>query len=307
MNSLVEAGALSELTCGKNLTYLLNNESDFSATNYKILQGYDQNCFVKCMKIRFNGKTQLFYTTGKYKSLSSIITQLDETSFINVISNLFQSIDEVKQNGFLTCANIDITPEHIYVDPNTLKVFLIYVPTFEGFFVDDNEFENSFRTSIIKLIVSNPSMDSVEIKRLFANLQNAVLSFERLLDGVVNGNSADTRKPEKTLTMETVERYSIKLISLNTATTFSIIVDKPEFVLGRSKKTADGIIPDNKMVGREHCRIQWDGKQYVVEDLKSANGTYLNKVRLKPGIKMKISNGDILRLANLDIKIAPGE
>lgn len=303
VNSLVESGILSELTCGKNLTYILNNDSGFSATNYKILQGYDQNCFVKCMKMKFNGKTQLFYVTGRYKSLSGIIAQLDSNSFINVISNLFQSIDEVKQNGFLTCANIDITSDHIYVDPNTLKVFLIYVPTFEGFFADDNEFENDFRTNIIKLIVSNPILGSQEINKLFSNLQNVVLPFAHMLDGVTNANNSTQRKAEELPIKESVVRPFMKLISINTATTFSINVDKVEFVLGRSKKAADGIIPDNKMVGREHCRLQWDGEKYTVEDLKSANGTYLNKMRLKPGIKMTIVNGDILRLANLDVKI----
>lgn len=60
VNNLVELGTIAEFICGKNLTYILEHANDFSATNYKILQNYDKNGFVKCMKMQFNGKTQLY-------------------------------------------------------------------------------------------------------------------------------------------------------------------------------------------------------------------------------------------------------
>lgn len=78
---------------------------------------------------------------------------------------------------------------------------------------------------------------------------------------------------------------------------------KEEFVIGRSNKHADGVIPDNKMVGRSHCRVSKLEGKYVIQDLDSANGTYLNKVKLVPGKTEILKNGDVLRLANLEMKV----
>ena len=32
-------------------------------------------------------------------------------------------------------------------------------------------------------------------------------------------------------------------------------------------------------VSRQHCRVQWLHRSYILEDLKSSNGTYLNEAR----------------------------
>ena len=43
--------------------------------------------------------------------------------------------------------------------------------------------------------------------------------------------------------------------------------------------------------------------QYMITDLKSANGTYVNRVRLTPEQPHQIKNGDIIRLANSDFQV----
>jgi len=49
--------------------------------------------------------------------------------------------------------------------------------------------------------------------------------------------------------------------------------------MGRDEK-ADISLPDPE-VSRLHARISWFGTQYVIEDLRSTNGTYVNGVRLR--------------------------
>ena len=301
MNSLVASGVLTALACGKNLTYLLNNSDDFSVTNYKILQNYDKCCFVKCMKMTFNGKIQFYYLTGKYKTLSDIVPRLDAMSFITVITNFFQSVEEVRENGFLTCTNVDLSPEHVFVDPNTFKVYLIYVPIFRSFFMDEAEFETEFRTNVAKLLISNPTLYSDGISVLHENLQNAMLPFSQLLEGV------STKTIQLSSDQHLIIKPVLKLISINAPYKMSFLVDKHDYILGRSRKLANGVIPENKMIGRTHCRIFWNGTGYMVEDMRSANGTYLNNNRLHPQKAENLRDGDILRLANLEIKVVSGE
>ena len=62
----------------------------------------------------------------------------------------------------------------------------------------------------------------------------------------------------------------------------------------------------NKMISRSHCRINKRGSQYTITDLQSANGTYVNKVKLQPNQPHPINNGDVIRLANSDFQVSIG-
>jgi hypothetical protein len=62
-----------------------------------------------------------------------------------------------------------------------------------------------------------------------------------------------------------------------------------------------GIFPDVDLdqddpeakVSRRHARIQFQNNQYLIEDLGSTNGTFINRgPRLLPGAKQPLNNGD---------------
>ena len=65
----------------------------------------------------------------------------------------------------------------------------------------------------------------------------------------------------------------------------------------------DLVIPFNKMISRKHCRIMNSGGLYYISDEGSANGTFVNGVRLNPGQKTQINRGDVIRLADSDFQI----
>ena len=51
-------------------------------------------------------------------------------------------------------------------------------------------------------------------------------------------------------------------------------LDKPFITVGRSAK--NDIAIDNMAVSRKHARIYQEGPRFIVEDLKSLNGTFVN-------------------------------
>ncbi|MGQ9500488.1 MAG: FHA domain-containing protein [Anaerolineae bacterium] len=63
-------------------------------------------------------------------------------------------------------------------------------------------------------------------------------------------------------------------------------------VLGRDEK-ADVLLPDPE-VSRLHARVGWFETQYVIEDLRSTNGTYLNGVLLRT--PKPLNHGDKIAL-----------
>lgn len=126
MNSLTTNGKLTEMECGANFAVILKDNAFFLPTEYKVLQSQKDGCFVKCMRMLYNGKTELYYFAGELKSLSSLLSTIDAERFLTVLCNLLGAIINVQSNGFLTCRNIDASFERIYIDPNTYKVNLVY-------------------------------------------------------------------------------------------------------------------------------------------------------------------------------------
>ena len=152
MNSLTTNGKLTEMECGANFAVILKDNAFFLPTEYKVLQNQKDGCFVKCMRMLYNGKTELYYFAGELKSLSSLLSTIDAERFLTVLCNLLGAIINVQSNGFLTCRNIDASFERIYIDPNTYKVNLVYLPLKENLFDDDTAFENEIRTSLVKRV-----------------------------------------------------------------------------------------------------------------------------------------------------------
>jgi hypothetical protein len=71
--------------------------------------------------------------------------------------------------------------------------------------------------------------------------------------------------------------------------------------IGRSKKNADLVFQTNQAdspISRLHCTILEEDGAYYLRDDQSANGTYLNGVRLVPMDRNPLKDGDEIQLAN---------
>ena len=75
------------------------------------------------------------------------------------------------------------------------------------------------------------------------------------------------------------------------------LANRPALTFGRSQE-ADVCIPDTK-VSRIHAEIKsWDG-EFVIKDLKSRNGTYVNGTRVDIAV---LKLGDVIRIGGVDIR-----
>lgn len=309
MNVLLENNFIEEMMCGSNFSYILNDNSSFLSTEYKVLQSQVNSCFVKCMKMMYNGKVQLYYLTNGLKTFASMIPSLDAEGFMTIIANLFSDIIDVKHNGFLSCQNIDIAFERIYVDPSTYKVSLVYLPLSKRIYDDSSSFENEIRTGFVKLISGVSTLSTPKTMQFSADLSNGTLSIEDLFARVKGGKSTSGGQSRIGQTDVGGGRDGsglLRIIAMNAPTRVEIVVTKDEFVIGKKAELCDGVIDFNKMISRSHCRINRRGNQYTITDLQSSNGTFVNKVRLQPNQPHPINNGDVIRLANSDFQVSIG-
>lgn len=301
MNILIEKNYIKEMECGLNFSYILSDSSTFLSTEYKVLQSQADNCFVKCMKMFYNGKVQLYYLTKGLKPFASMIPSLDADSFLTIVSNLLTDIIDVKHNGFLSCQNIDVSFERIYVDPTTYKVSLVYLPLNQHIFEDNSSFENELRTGLVKLISGISTLSTSKTMQFSTDLSDGMLTIEDL-ERRLKGGKID----EPFIKEISKETGKLRIIAMNAPTRVEIEVTKDEFVIGKKPELCDGVIGFNRMISRSHCKISKRGNQFVITDLQSANGTYVNRVRLQPNQPHPINNGDVIRLANSDFQVSIG-
>jgi hypothetical protein len=96
----------------------------------------------------------------------------------------------------------------------------------------------------------------------------------------LSGTRASFRKTE----LKILLRYKNELLK-----TFNI--DKDEIAIGRLEN--NDIQIDNRAVSRQHARIIRNKGNYLIEDLKSTNGIYLNKVKI---ISRYLKDGDVINI-----------
>lgn len=311
MNGLLQKGVVSELVGTPNVQYVLNDDSAFALTEFKVLKSQSKH-FIKCSKVKYNGKIKFIYFTAMSKSLRNMIPSLDSDTFLTIIANLLNCIIEIKNNGFLDCENLDLSFDKVFVNQNTLEISLIYLPV-NNADKDLASFENEFRTEIIKLITSVPAFTGEKMARICGYLSNGTLSLNQVYKSIcseIKGRSTsfesdfdrekDTGNSNKHVIFK---QPSLHFYSLNAPVDINFNIDVPEFIIGKNPAQVNGVISFNKAISRVHCKISYQNNSYFITDLGSANGTYVNKSRLAAQHPQKIKSGDTIRLANSDFKI----
>ncbi len=288
MSRLTELGVVEYLPCEPNFAYTLTDKATFLPTEYKVLQSQESGCFVRCMDLMYNGRKQFYYLTDGYRPLAELIPALTETNFQSVVYHLLNSVIQIKRNGFLSLQNVESSFDKIFVDPDTLHIRLIYLPIAEGFFPDDASFEAELREELVRLIVDNPRWKSARTMRLEARLTDSLKPLESMVGTLPDDYAVQQNNVRAQLV--TADNPSKVVFRLN----------KDEYIIGRKAGAADGVILDNGLISRTHCRITIRGEEYYIEDLNSVNGTYVNQIRLRSGQRVPLRDGDKICLADCE-------
>ncbi len=299
MNDIKAVYGITETRYGNDIAYTLSGDALFSETEYKVLMHMKEGIFVRMMKIRFNGKIQLYYMTNGYRSLREASGELDEKGLMTIADALIDNINEAKRNGFLDIRNIDMSPGHIFIDLNSLNAMFIYLPAEVHFFNNDTEAEAALIKGLTKCF--NGRRDT--------KIENSE-DYEKLFLNKIRSFSYDEGTKEKR-SNECINNkrfsndsfYEMRLEALGINDRCTVNITKDDFLIGKKADAVDGRISFNNMISRVHCRINKTGNSYLVTDLESANGTFINGMRLISNKAFPVKDGDILRLANSEFRI----
>ncbi|MBS5112098.1 MAG: FHA domain-containing protein [Coprobacillus cateniformis] len=101
-----------------------------------------------------------------------------------------------------------------------------------------------------------------------------------------------------TVLSDTSRQIYAKLTRISTQT--SVVIDCPNFKIGRNQSNSFAII-DNTAVSGAHAEIITKDGRYYITDLHSTNKTYVDGVQVKSGSFVEIFDGSRIKLANEDL------
>lgn len=101
------------------------------------------------------------------------------------------------------------------------------------------------------------------------------------------------------------EPPQLRLVALAPkAGTGAIAVEANPFVIGRDRSSQ--LHAQFPAISRSHASIEWEGGSWVVRDLNSTNGTYLNGQEFR-GLARPLTNGDEIRVGPLRFTVLLGD
>ncbi len=138
---------------------------------------------------------------------------------------------------------------------------------------------------------------SVKEKKLIdGNLQNSSTKPQK--ENIQYHHNQNMKQKQEERRTEKISSNKRKEAFLQRVTTGErIIFEEESLIIGKSANHADYAIQGNKTISRVHAKIQKVGEYYVIADMDSSNGTFVNGKRIS-GNGTRLRNQDKVRLSN---------
>ncbi len=108
--------------------------------------------------------------------------------------------------------------------------------------------------------------------------------------------AADAEEAEATVTM--VDENPAKLVVTRNGQAREFLLKKPDITIGRAPSN-DIALSGDQLASRRHALIRFDGVNFTIRDVGSANGTYINGVELRAPTPLR--NGDHIGVGEHEI------
>lgn len=134
----------------------------------------------------------------------------------------------------------------------------------------------------------------------YLSVEQPALQNVSMEDFMYRGNHVERQKAQsdETVFFASQNIYEYKLFALDKKNKVHIPLDKLPCTIGKAKGMVDYGIEDSS-VSRMHARVECRNGHYILTDLNSTNGTYVNGMPLTPNEQIEIEPGDEIRFGNM--------
>lgn len=157
-----------------------------------------------------------------------------------------------------------------------------------------------------EMLRKNPEVAVRIIRKYSQRLREANALLERLVGREVD---ADQVALDATHVVPAEKGMRHRLVDVATGTAF-FFSKGDETMIGRADPVT-GILPDvdltpvdaNRSVSRRHAKIIRSGDEYyMLEEVGTVNGTYVNDQRIPTGVPVTVHNGDLVKIGLIAMK-----
>lgn len=318
---MIKYKGIEEKKTSGYIAYILSQEAYLYEIGYKGIQTNNGVNLLPCYKLFFNGKLMLMFHTQSLISLDYAASTFSPEAYVGAVLKLLKGYHELKECAFVKMETVDISIHSIFFDVNTLSPFFLYIP------INVNSQSDSYYTAlqdlknnITNLIHTKRNLQSEVCSQLERELTNQRNSLDSIINNIswLSGNTDLFEKKADPLELSSIPdnqdqvydtniltsdyTSSIALVSLNHE--HEIVIDQPEFKIGRKTDGNHYVIADNRNISNYHCKVLCvDGKNYII-DTKSTNGVRINDIKIDENVAKEIKPGDKVSLADLDFMVS---
>ena len=288
-----------------HVAYTFEDGETFFTLGMRFVNKLDNENILPIITVRYNNSIRLVGGTENLKPLASALTSLNASDVVSMFKKFVYSIRSINDSDFIKTSAIDINFNRLYYDAKSKCIKFVLLPVnYECDFHDGQNWSITFRNTLLILlecILRNIPNKYAEVYSVILNTSysdSEILSYACKYDfGIDSASDIYIQESSGNSANKMILEHNSQKGSL------IFVIDKPEFVLGKSKNTADGVIDLSGMISRNHCKIYKNGSRYMIEDLKSTNGTMINGYSLNSNERYYLSNGDKLSLADIEFNV----
>ncbi len=276
---------------GSNPAFFLKNSDLFYDTGFKVMRNQKDGSLLDCHRLRHNGKIKLVYFTGDLAPFDLMLEESAISGIRTLLHNLENALCTVENNDFLNVACIDNRLEKIFVDVNTYLVKLIYLPlNIPVNKIAGKTCKKKIKEQLLRKLQTVPAAHNPEMIHIMENLSEETFS---------TPDKGNTDRGDILVKPLKAEKYVLE--EINGSICMSIAGE--EFLIGKSADKVNGVIEGNPAISRIHCKMLFRQGTLLIQDMGSANGTFVNGRRLSAKECMEVKEGSRIKLANKEFVI----
>lgn len=286
---------------GQYATFILDDATEFYMTGYKILKKQEDIGLLPCFKERYNGQIKLLYPISGLLPLSYDAISWKKEDIRKNIVQIISIFKALTENGFLQPETVQPDLDFMFIDKESGRIYLIALPINA---VPEPDATQKWLKGLKNTFLSMIGFCCETGDDMLTELKSKVIRDARSLDALCSGWDILTKQDKSAADIKTVDNKIMRLVLVSPAKKFDLEVNKPEFIIGKMRGSVDGLIDLTPTVSRKHCRITYRDGRFYIQDLGSANCTYVNDVMLSPmQSPVEIKDRDHIRLAELEFKV----
>ena len=288
----------------KQLSFLFQEKDSYFEMGYLILKQANLAGMLPYKRIQQNGREKLCFQIGEVDKLSRTLPRLSEDEVIDVLYAVVFMTQRVEENGFMKKECIWCRYEQIYMDRGSHSPMFAVLPITQEFrYADGSDWMIGFEESLCKITEYLSTGKQQRVQQLINHYKTGKMRADELLEKINqlgNGmsgllvDSADEDIKDKPNRLE--------LVYAGSEGTFSFQMEEEDFVIGRGTES-NGVLGVSMKVSRRHCLITKINGNYFVQDLDSANGTYVNGTQIPAYELMELEHNDVLGIADVELRV----